>query len=89
MTFDEWFEIQPHPAMSEQEIAEMRRDYKYAWDAALKHARPEARAIEALQTVREMIRGQQIEHRVVNLDHPDIGLGQWLDSLLAAGGESK
>ena len=44
--------------------------------------RPEARAIEALQTVREMIRGQQIEHQVVNFDHPAIGLGQWLDSFL-------
>lgn len=38
---------------------------------------------DALRTAREMIRGQQIEHALVDLGQPDLGLGAYLDWVLA------
>ena len=35
VSFDEWFAVMPHPAMSPEEIAEMRRSYEFAWNAAM------------------------------------------------------
>ena len=44
----------------------------------LKALRPEA---GALKVVREMIRGNPIEHAIVNISEPEVGLGAWLDAL--------
>lgn len=38
MNFDEWFKIVPHPFQSEAEIAFMREEYRYVWDAAVEQA---------------------------------------------------
>lgn len=42
-----------------------------------------ARAVAALQLTRRMITGEQIEHAVVDLAEPDVGLGKYLDRILA------
>jgi hypothetical protein len=36
----------------------------------------------ALQTARAIIRGEQLEHAVVDLERPEVGLGAYLDSVL-------
>lgn len=43
---------------------------------------PEGRAIAALKVVRAMIRREQIEHAIVDMQRPDVGLGAWLDEHL-------
>ena len=54
MTFDDWFAVQPHPAMSDEEIEAMRKDYLRVWtDAQANIFRPEEKLAEAAAKFRD------------------------------------
>lgn len=44
--FDEWFKICPHPFMTEEQTAEMKKDYAFVWNAALDSAAKECERLE-------------------------------------------
>ena len=72
----------------ERELAEMKADrdqmvehYNEAAVAANQAARCVGATphVAALKVVRAMIRGEMIEHAIVDLAEPNVGLGEWLD----------
>jgi hypothetical protein len=45
------------------------------------------RYLKGLKVLREVIRNDPMEHMIVDLQYPDVGLGQWMDTLLEPQGE--
>lgn len=43
--------------------------------------------LDGLRTARAIIRGQQIEHALFDMERPNLGLGAYLDTLLFAADE--
>jgi hypothetical protein len=72
----------------EQSGTEIPPDSLAAVVAALR-AQPEGELLKALELARLFIRREQIEHAVVDVNNPNVGLGAYLDGVIARHGPQK
>lgn len=78
-TLDYPIEHSPHANKNGRLMIEAGLSKLFDLSAPTEEAPPH---LSALKRVRAMIRGNQIEHAIVDIQEPDVGLGAWLDRLL-------
>jgi hypothetical protein len=64
------------------DIATLHQRMRSAWDEVF-GKQPEGELLKALELARLFIRREQIEHAVVDVNNPNVGLGAYLDGVIA------